>query len=146
MEIFPSTLLLLKSLHIIAVICWFAGLFYLPRLFIYHSQNKNNPEICKTFITMERKLYRYIMLPSMIATVVFGLWIVILYPSFMSEIWFHIKFLLVLFLIVFHFFCGHFKNQLADSSFNKSDKFLRFFNEIPTLILIVIVFLVVFKP
>ena len=141
-----STYLLLKSLHIIAMVCWFAGLFYLPRVFIYHLQNTDNETNCKTFIKMERKLYKYIMHPSMVATIIFGLWIVYYTPSLAQGMWFHIKMLLVVLLIIFHFLCGKYRTELANKTFKKSDKFLRFFNEFPTIILIASVFLVVFKP
>lgn len=134
----------LKALHLIAVICWFAGLFYLPRIFVYHAmaEDKNN-EMLKT---MERKLYKYIMNPSMIATWVFGVWMLIIIPEWMQSGWLHAKLTLVVLLTGYHHVCGKYVKIFARDSNKKSHKFYRYFNEIPTVLLIIIVFLVILKP
>ena len=141
-----NTYLLFKSLHLIAVISWMAGLLYLPRIFVYHSENMNREEICTVFKIMERKLYNYIMMPAMILTWIFGL-ILISQIGFetIGTKWLQIKLILVTLLSVYHFYLG-----LLLSNFNnnntKSSKFYRWLNEFPTLLLIIIVFVVIFKP
>ena len=136
-----------KALHIIAFVSWFAGLFYLPRLFVYHAQNQNNPDNHAMLCTMERKLYRYIMTPAMIATWVFGLWLVMLVPEWMSgQGWLHAKLLLVLVLSGFNGALGHMVKIFAAGKNTKSHVFYRYINELPTVLLIIIVFLVVIKP
>ena len=134
----------LKAIHLIAVICWFAGLFYLTRLFVYHAmaEEKNN-EMLKT---MERKLYKYIMNPSMVVTWVFGLWMLYLIPEWMQSGWLHAKLTLVVLLTGYHHVCGKYVKIFAADANKKSHKFYRYFNEIPTVLLIVIVFLVILKP
>lgn len=134
----------LKAIHLIAVICWFAGLFYLPRLFVYHAmaEEKNN-EMLKT---MERKLYKYIMNPSMVVTWVFGLWMLYLIPEWMQSGWLHAKLTLVVLLTGYHHVCGKYVKIFAADANKKSHKFYRYFNEIPTVLLIIIVFLVILKP
>ena len=141
-----NTYLLFKSLHLIAVISWMAGLLYLPRIFVYHSENKNEI-ITSVFKTMERKLFYYIMTPAMLLSWFFGL-ILIHEIGFnqLSNLWLQLKLILASVLTAYHFYLGHllkkFKN---DQNFNSS-KFYRYINEIPTLLLILIVFIVVFKP
>ena len=139
--------LLFKSLHLIAVISWMAGLLYLPRIFVYHSENMNREEICTVFKTMERKLYNYIMMPAMILTWFFGLILI-------SEIgfetigtkWLQIKLILVTLLSVYHFYLGSLLLRFKKNNNTKSSKFYRWLNEFPTLLLIIIVFVVIFKP
>ena len=139
--------LLFKSLHLIAVISWMAGLLYLPRIFVYHSENMNREEICTVFKTMERKLYNYIMMPAMILTWFFGL-------ILMSQIgfetigtkWLQIKLILVVLLSVYHFYLGSLLLKFNKDNNTKSSKFYRWLNEFPTLLLIIIVFVVIFKP
>ena len=141
-----NSYLLFKSLHLIAVISWMAGLLYLPRIFVYHSENKNEI-ITSVFKTMERKLFYYIMTPAMLLSWFFGL-ILIHEIGFnqLSNLWLQLKLILVSVLTAYHFYLGlllkKFKN---DQNFNSS-KFYRYINEIPTLLLILIVFIVVFKP
>lgn len=134
----------LKAIHLIAVICWFAGLFYLPRLFVYHAmaEEKNN-EMLKT---MERKLYKYIMNPSMVVTWVFGVWMLYIIPEWMQSGWLHAKLAFVVLLTGYHHVCGKYVKIFAADANKKSHKFYRYFNEIPTVLLIVIVFLVILKP
>ena len=138
-------MLWLKALHIIAVICWFAGLFYLPRLFVYHAMSHDSISIDR-FKIMERKLYRGIMWPSLVMTVVFGTWMVALVPDYLWNGWLHAKLALVALLIVYHFACGHFLKQFRDDRNTRSHTFYRVFNELPVLLLVAIVILVVVKP
>jgi len=139
-------MLWLKSLHIIAVVCWFAGLFYLPRLFVYHAMT-NNGDGTETFKVMERKLYNGIMTPSMIATLGFGIWLILLNPEFyFSQNWMIAKLVLVAILVIYHFLCGHFVRLFAQAEEVKSHLFFRWFNEFPVLILVAAVILVVARP
>ena len=139
--------LLFKSLHLIAVISWMAGLLYLPRIFVYHSENMNREEICKVFKIMERKLYNYIMMPAMILSWLFGL---ILISQVGFEIigtkWLQVKLISVTFLSVYHFYLGSLLSDFNKNNNTKSSKFYRWLNEFPTLLLIIIVFVVIFKP
>ncbi|EHY79611.1 membrane protein [Stutzerimonas stutzeri ATCC 14405 = CCUG 16156] len=136
----------LKALHIIAVVCWFAGLFYLPRLFVYHAISEDQPSR-ERFKVMERKLYRGIMLPSMIATLVFGLWMLMLNPGlFGMGGWLHAKLALVLLLVGYHHVCGAQMKRFARDENTHGHVFYRWFNEIPVIFLIAIVIFVVVKP
>ena len=137
--------LLIKALHIIAMVCWFAGLFYLPRLFVYHAMSEDEPSKAR-FCVMERKLYRGIMLPSMLLTVILGLWLLHLNPSWLAMGWMHVKLALVLLLIVYHYLCGAQIKRFARGENARGHVFYRWFNEIPVLFLIAIVLLVVLKP
>ena len=139
--------LLLKSLHLIAVIAWMAGLLYLPRIFVYHVENYDKEEVTNIFEVMERRLYSFIMRPAMVLTWLFGLFLIHLngIESF-SNLWLQIKLILVVFLTVYHEYLGRCLRSLKDRTNNKSAKFFRIINEIPTILLILIVFIVVFKP
>ena len=141
-----SGYLLFKSLHIIAVISWMAGLLYLPRIFVYHSEN-NNEVVTTVFKTMERKLYNYIMTPAMILSWVFGL-ILIHEIGFqqLASLWLQLKLILVLLLTVYHFYLGSLLNKFKLDQNRKTSKFYRYINEVPTLLLILIIFIVIFKP
>ena len=141
-----NSYLLFKSLHLIAVISWMAGLLYLPRIFVYHSEN-NNEIISNVFKTMERKLFYYIMTPAMVLSWFFGLILVheIGFGQWAS-LWLQLKLILVLFLTAYHFYLGSLLNQFKLDQNKKTPKFYRYINEIPTLLLILIVFIVVFKP
>jgi putative membrane protein len=134
------------AFHLMAVICWFATLFYLPRLFVYHAMAEDTVSI-ERFKLMERKLYRGIANPSMIATVLLGLWLVHMAPqAYISQGWFHLKVLLVVLLIGYHHMClGHMK-KLANDSSQKTHVYFRFFNEVPVFFMVVIVILVIVKP
>ena len=138
--------LLFKSLHLIAVISWMAGLLYLPRIFVYHSESKNDSQK-EVFKIMERKLYNYIMMPAMLLSWVFG---ILLMHSLgfivFAELWMQIKTVLVVILTYYHFLLGKYLNDFALDSNEKTSKFFRIMNEVPTIILIVVVFVVVFKP
>ena len=141
-----NSCLLFKSLHLIAVISWMAGLLYLPRIFVYHSEN-NKEIITSVFKTMERKLFYYIMTPAMVLSWLFGL-ILIHEVGFdqLTSLWLKLKLILVLFLTGYHFYLGSLLNKFKFDQNKKSSKFYRYINEIPTLLLILIVFIVVFKP
>ncbi len=135
----------IKALHIIAIVCWFAGLFYLPRLFVYHAMSEDQPSR-ERFIVMERKLYRGIMNPSMIATLLFGGWLLYLNPAWFSQGWLHAKLLLVALLVGYHHACGAMYKRFARGDNSRGHVFYRWFNEVPVLFLLAIVILVVVKP
>ena len=138
--------LLFKSLHLIAVISWMAGLLYLPRIFVYHAESTELSQ--KTvFKTMERKLYNYIMMPAMMLSWLFGVLLIhSLGFSIFSELWMQIKSFAVVILTFYHFSLGKYLNDFAIDNNQKSAKFFRFYNEIPTIILILVIFVVIYKP
>ena len=138
--------LLFKSLHLIAVISWMAGLLYLPRIFVYHSEASHNSQK-KIFKIMEKKLYNYIMMPAMLLSWLFGILLIhsLGFTIFM-ELWMQIKIILVLILTYYHFMLGKYLGDFAIEDNHKSSRFFRILNEVPTIILIVVVFVVVFKP
>tara|TARA_B100000767_G_C19530853_1_gene436510 strand:+ start:141 stop:575 length:435 start_codon:yes stop_codon:yes gene_type:complete len=139
--------LLFKSLHLIAIISWFAGLLYLPRIFVYHTETAANIEQSKIFKTMERKLYNYIMMPAMLASFIFGILLIhSLGFSIFSELWFQAKLIFVLVLTYYHFLLGKYVRIFANDQNTKSSKYFRIINEVPTILLIIIIFIVVFKP
>ena len=141
-----NSYLLFKSVHLIAVISWMAGLLYLPRIFVYHSEN-NNEIISSVFKTMERKLFYYIMTPAMAISWLFGL-LLIQEIGFdqLANLWLQLKLIFVILLTAYHFYLGLLLNHLKLDQNKKTSKFYRYINEIPTLLLILIVFIVVFKP
>ena len=141
-----NSYLLFKSLHLIAVISWMAGLLYLPRIFVYHSENSNEV-VTTVFKTMERKLYNYIMTPAMVLSWVFGL-VLIHEIGFqqLASLWLQLKLILVLLLTVYHFYLGSLLNKFKLDQNRKTSKFYRYINEVPTLLLILIIFIVIFKP
>ena len=128
-----NSYLLFKSLHLIAVISWMAGLLYLPRIFVYHCEN-NNEIISNVFKTMERKLFYYIMTPAMLLSWLFGL-VLIHEIGFeqLAKLWLQLKLILVIFLTIYHFYLGSLLNQFRLNQNNKTSKFYRYINEIPTL-------------
>ena len=138
--------LLFKSLHLIAVISWMAGLLYLPRIFVYHSEASHDSQK-DVFKIMERKLYNYIMMPAMLLSWLFGVLLIhSLGFSVFFKLWMQIKIILVSVLTFYHFLLGKYLNDFAINSNQKSSKYYRFINEVPTIILIVVVFVIVFKP
>ena len=138
--------LLFKSLHLIAVISWMAGLLYLPRIFVYHVE-ANHESQREIFKVMERKLYNLIMMPAMLLSWIFGLLLIHTFGfSVFSEFWMQIKVIAVVILTFYHFSLGKFLSDFANDSNQKTSKFFRFYNEIPTILLIVIIFVVIFKP
>ena len=142
-----NSYLLFKSLHLIAVISWMAGLLYLPRIFVYHTENQNKNETTDIFKTMEKKLFYYIMFPAMALSWIFGLILIsIIGFSSLSFLWMQIKILLVTILTFYHFYLGICLNDLKNNIFKRSSRFFRIINEIPTILLIITVFIVIFKP
>ena len=139
--------LLFKSLHLISVISWMAGLLYLPRIFVYHAENSSEKKTSEIFKTMERKLFFYIMTPAMILSWIFG---VILIHSIgfqqLGQTWMILKIVFVIILTIYHFYLGKTLAQFKIDQNVHSHKFYRLINEIPTLLLILIVFIVIFKP
>ena len=142
-----NTYLLFKSLHLISVISWMAGLLYLPRIFVYHSQNNTQQIISDVFKAMERKLFFYIMTPAMILSWAFGL-ILIHEIGFdkLGQTWMILKLVFVTLLTFYHFYLGRILDKFKMDLNTHSHKFYRFINEIPTLLLILIIFVVIFKP
>lgn len=139
------TYLWIKAFHIIAVVCWFAGLFYLPRLFVYHAQSGDSISQ-ERFTVMERKLYRGIMHPSLLATLALGISMLYMNPALLKAGWMHIKLTLLIFLIIYHFSLGVIYRRFAQGLNKKSHIFYRWFNELPVLFLIAIVLLAILKP
>lgn len=139
-------MLWVKSIHLIAVICWFAGLFYLPRLFVYHAMSEDSISR-ERFKIMERKLFRGIMTPSAVIAVIMGAWLLSYNPDYyLSAGWMHGKLALVLVLIGYHGLCWKYLLAFRDDINQKSHRFYRYFNEFPVLLLVGIVILVVVKP
>jgi protoporphyrinogen IX oxidase len=138
--------LLFKSLHLISVISWMAGLLYLPRIFVYHSEADHESQK-NIFKIMERKLYNYIMMPAMFLSWLFGFLLIHnLGFSVFSELWMQIKIIAVLILTYYHFTLGKYVSDFATDDNQKTSRFFRIYNEIPTIILIVVIFVVIFKP
>jgi len=136
--------LIFKALHLISVISWLAALLYLPRILYYHSQKNIKKETSEVFKIMEKKLSRIIMTPAMIATVIFGL-ILIHFIGF-SQIWLHIKLLFLLPMFCFHFFLLKSVRNFANDKNKYSEKFFKIINEIPAILMIIIVFIAILKP
>ena len=138
--------LLFKSLHLIAVISWMAGLLYLPRIFVYHSEAEDESQ--KTiFKTMEKKLYNYIMMPAMFLSWLFGILLIhSLGFSIFLELWMQIKIAAVIILSYYHFTLGKYLKDFSINNNQKTSRFFRIYNEIPTIILILVIFVVIFKP
>lgn len=136
----------IRAFHIIGMVCWFAGIFYLPRLFVYHAMSDDTISQ-ERFSLMERKLYRGIMTPAMIFTWACGLAMIALAPSvYLSQGWLHAKLMLVILLTIYHLSCGRFRIQLLQNPKLKTHVYWRWFNEIPVFILIAVVILAVVKP
>jgi protoporphyrinogen IX oxidase len=135
-----------KAFHIVAVVCWFAAIFYLPRLFVYHAMSED--KISKDrFVIMERKLFRGIATPSAIATVILGAWLISSNLSYyMSSGWMHAKLALVVLLSIYHYLCWQIMLEFRDNTNKRSHVYFRYFNELPVFLLIGIVILVVVRP
>ena len=146
LEIFFQNFLWIKAFHLIFMVAWFAGLFYIFRLFVYHAKFKEEQKLCEAYALMEKKLIFMIMNPAMILTIVFGLFLVKLNPYVMMAPWFHAKLSLVLILIGYHLFSFITYRRFSEKDFFLSEKTCRFINEIPTLVLIGVMILVVVKP
>ena len=138
-------MLIIKAFHIIAMVAWFAGLFYLPRLFVYHAEAHDKISL-ERFKIMERRLYYAITWPAAVLTTVFGFWLITYHSSYyFNAKWMHAKLALVLLLWIYHGLCGYFVKQFAKDINIKGHRFYRLFNEVPTVMLIAIVMLVVLK-
>ena len=137
---------LFKSLHLISVVSWMAGLLYLPRIFVYHSEASHESQK-DIFKIMEKRLYNYIMMPAMLLSWLFGILLVhSITLSVLFELWMQIKIIAVIILTYYHFTLGKYLNDFAIDKNEKSSKFFRIYNEIPTIVLIVVIFTVIFKP
>ena len=142
-----NSYLLFKSLHLIAVISWMAGLLYLPRIFVYHVENLNNQNSSSIFKTMERKLFFYIMMPAMILSWIFGFILILtIGTDVFFTLWVKLKLLFVILLTIYHFYLSKLLKDFNLNRNTKSSKFFRILNEVPTILLILIVFIVIFKP
>jgi len=133
-----------KALHLIFMVTWFSGLFYLPRLFVYHAMSEDKASI-ERFKIMERKLYYGITTPGMVLTVIFGIGI-LMSGHYLDQLWIHIKLTLVAILIIYHIHCGKVVSDFKHDRNTRSHVFYRWYNEFPVLILIPIIFLAVFRP
>lgn len=138
----------IKALHLVSVVTWFAAMFYLPRLFVYHAMARDNDdrEAIDYFQIMERKLYRGIMVPSMLAVIGLGIWLMYLIPGYMSQGWLHAKLALVVLLVGYHHMCLAHMKKLAAGTSAKNHVYFRWFNEVPVIFLLAIVILAVVKP
>ena len=136
----------IKALHLIAMVAWFAGLFYIFRLFVYHVKFRDQENMRRAYALMERKLLYIIMHPAMLFTILFGILLISLNPSVLRAPWFHLKLLAVVGLIAYQIFAGIVAKRFARGDFFLSEKACRMINEIPTILLVVIVIMVVVKP
>lgn len=134
-----------KALHLVAMVAWFAGLFYIFRLFVYHVENAEKPEVTSVLKVMAKRLYKIIIVPAMLATFVCGIAMIVLNPSLMKQPWLHAKLTLVILLAGYTGFCGSTRRKFANDQINLSSRACRLWNEVPTVFLIVIVFLAVFR-
>lgn len=139
-----------KALHIVGIVAWFAGMFYLPRLFVYHAEANEQPDAVRTVLqqqyqVMEQRLYRIIMTPAMVLTLVMAVGMLIVAPDLLKETWLHIKLGLVLLLVGYHHFCARLMKEMAQGKFRFTGQQLRWFNEFPTVLFVIVVLLAVFK-
>ena len=135
----------IKFFHIVFMTTWMAGLFYLPRIFVYHSSATKKSTEYNTFTIMEQKLMKFIMNPSLILTWIFGLLLVI-HLELYDQFWLNLKFIIVILMSVFHMYCARIRKQFERGQNKNDDLFFRYINEIPTILFLIIIFLVVFKP
>lgn len=133
-----------KALHLVFMVTWFAGLFYLPRLFVYHAMSTDQPSIDR-FKIMERKLYYGIAMPGMVLTLLFGIGL-LLSADYLGQLWVQVKLALIALLVVYHFHCGKLLADFKHDRNTRSHVFYRWYNEFPVLILIAVIFLAVFRP
>ncbi|MDO6680968.1 MULTISPECIES: protoporphyrinogen oxidase HemJ [unclassified Oceanobacter] len=139
-------MLWVKAFHIIAVITWFAGIFYLPRLYVYHAAAEDTASR-ERFKIMERKLYRGIMWPSMVVVIALGTWLISFNPAYyLQSGWLHAKLALVVLLVGYHLYCGKLNQMFKQDQNHRSHVWYRWFNELPVFVLIAIVILVVVRP
>ncbi|MCB0348160.1 MAG: CopD family protein [Bdellovibrionales bacterium] len=135
-----------KALHLIAMVAWFAGLFYMFRLFVYHVESKDKPDVVATLKVMSHKLFYYITTPAMFATFILGFCLLMQVPQHMKAKWFLFKFLFLMGLIIYHYFIGITLAKFKNDELFLTSKQCRIINEIPVLFLVVIILLAVFKP
>ncbi|MCI2236427.1 protoporphyrinogen oxidase HemJ [Helicobacter sp. CaF467b] len=140
------TYLYVKIFHIISFVSWMAMLFYLPRLFVYHTEHKDNKGFCEVIKIQESKLYNFIGYPAIICTLLSGIWLLMLEPTWLQGGWLHAKISLIVILVIYHFSLYRFMIAFREDRCQKSGKFFRMYNEVPTLILIIVTFLVIIKP
>lgn len=137
----------LRAFHIIGVVAWFAGLFYIFRLFVYHVENRDKPEVTAVLEVMERRLYRAICWPAMVFTFVFGVWLWSLNPlGYLGTTWFKVKLVGLVGLLAYHFYSGKVRTDLAGGRYALTSKQCRIINEAPTVLLVLIVIMAVVKP
>ena len=136
----------IKALHIISMVAWMAGIFYLPRLYVYPVSAASGSELSETLKVMERRLFRAIMNPAMISTFVFGIWMLALIPDYLSEIWMQVKLVCIFAMAGFHGFLARWRRQFDADANLHSENFYRVANEIPTILLIIIVTMAVVRP
>ncbi len=137
----------IKAFHVMSVISWMAMLFYLPRLFVYHAEHRKNQGFVEVVKIQERKLYYFIGVPAFWASVLSGAAMIALSPElFKTGMWLHIKLTAALILILYHFSLGYFLKKFANDSCTKDGKFFRIYNEVPTILMIIIVVMAVVKP
>ena len=142
-----NTYLLFKSIHLIAVISWMAGLLYLPRIFVYHVENYEKKETTDIFEIMEKRLYIYIMRPAMLFSWIFGIALIYINGlDVLTNLWMQLKLLLVITLSIYHEYLGKCLNHLKNRTNTKTSKYYRYLNEVPTVLLILIIFIVIIKP
>ena len=140
-----NSYLIVKALHLISVMAWMAGMLYLPRLYVYHATKTPGSEASEMLKIMERKLLRFIINPAMIATFIFGIWLIVMTDA-MKDGWLHAKFTLLFVMTGFHGFLARWRKQFERDENTHSEKFYRWMNEVPTVLMIAIVFLAVMKP
>lgn len=140
------TYLWIKAFHVIAVVAWYAGLFYIFRLFVYHVQQRDKPDVVATLAVMERRLLRAIMAPAMVVSLGLGLWLTWLIPAFWRQPWFHLKLTAIVLLLGYHGFASRVRREFAKGNYILTETQCRWWNEFPTLLLFVIVIAVIVKP
>ena len=139
------TYLVLKALHVIGVVAWFAGLFYIFRLYVYHVENKHNAAITQVLEVMERRLYYGITWPAMVFTATIGISLLTMNPELLRERWFHAKLGALVFLFAYHFYSGHIRKEFLQKNYKLTSKQCRFINEVPTLVLLIVIPLAIIK-
>lgn len=142
----PQYYFYIKSLHVIAIIAWMAGMLYLPRLFVYHADAKAGSELSETFKVMERRLLRFIMNPAMIAAWIFALLMIYAQPDLFKQGWMHLKFTCVILLSVIHMVFAKWRKTFEADQNERPAKFYKIWNEVPTALMIIIVIMAVAKP
>lgn len=141
-----ATYLIVKSLHLIGVVTWFAGLFYIFRLYVYHVENQDKPEVVAVLETMERRLYYGITWPAMLFTSAFGLWLLAMQPELLHAGWFLRKILMLALLFGYHFFSGYTRKRFLKKEYFLTSRQCRFINEVPTIVLLTVIPLAILKP